>query len=301
VSALANPVELLSAPIGACSPKSYLGKIVLSGRDAETGILIPIKAHFDGSYSGVGSHDATHMALAGFAIGDALLDEFDRGWNAVLQDDRFRPSVDYLHMKQLRSDSKDSPYSKDKGWDNAKRERLVLDVVDYLAQQDKTRLHYFVCGVDCDAVRKRQAVKPFPSPVRICNHYCPHYILEWYGKDYPGVISSMNVFFDGNEPFAADFAKLRALQTSNRFEIYGNREIWQLMKSQTSLYSANEVPSLQAADLLAWGTLRQMKSPQSPFLKHIAVIVKRALSSSWARWNDSNLDEIKVPFLPEQK
>jgi hypothetical protein len=224
------------------------------------------------------------------------MDEFDRGWDAVLNDDRFRPRAPYLHMKDLRSNSRKSPYSKYLGWDYAKRVRLVSDLIDYLGEQDKERLHFFVCGVDNRAVLKRQAERPFPSAIRICNHYCPHYVLNWYAHSFPGLISSLNFFFDGDEPFRADFESLRTLQMSNQFEISGNREVWRLVKSEAALFSATKIPSMQAADLLAWGTLRQMKPPESSFLKDIAVTVKRALPSSWSRWDDSNLDEVKVPM-----
>ena len=278
--------------------KSYLGRIVLS-RPNDGALFIPVKAYFDGSHTGESDwKGGSHIALAGFAVGDALLAAFEDGWQAVLGDDRYRPRAPYLHMKELRSDSAKSPFSKRNGWDNTKRKRLVSDLLDYLNSLDRERTHYFVCGVDAGAVRRRQQQMAFPSAIRICTHYAPHYVLKWYGEKFPGLISSMHIFFDRDEPFEDDFKALRRKQTSNRFEIAGNKEIWELVKSETALSSkTKEGSALQAADLLAWATVRQMNPTGSPFLADVAVKAKRMVSSSWTRWNDSNLDEVidKVP------
>ena len=83
---------------------------------------------------------------------------------------------------------------------------------------------------------------------------------------------------------------LRRLQTGNRFEVTGNREAWQLIKSIT-ITDAISAPALQVADLLAWSTIRQRTNHQGVFLMGIAVAVKKIIRSSWTHINDSNAVE----------
>jgi hypothetical protein len=235
------------------------------------------------------------MALAGFAAGNEIMTEFESGWKAVLADSRWRPAAPYLHMNELRSESRKSPFSVANGWNGIRRKRLISDVVEYLETLDKARSRVFVCGVDVDAVKKREAsgIK-VASPVRFCTHFCPHYVMAWFAREYPGIVSEAHFYFDRSEPFFYDFHALRKTMESNLFEFSGNREAWQLVKSitETNMIGA---PALQVADLLAWGTVRQTLAPPTAFLKEIAVIVKRVIPSSWSRWDDSNLHEATVP------
>jgi hypothetical protein len=234
--------------------------------------------------------DCNVIALAAFAAGDGVMDAFERDYAIVLADDRCRPSAPYLHMKELRRQSSNSPFSTAKGWNNERRTRLVQDVLELLGSLDKTRSRLFVCSVEPQAIDRLRATDPtVPSPIRICTHYCPHYVTAWHAHDYPGIISDSHYFFDWNEPFEHDFKRLRRLQTRNRFEISGNKESWQLIKTITSMDSKSpEGAALQIADLLAWGTIRQRSDHRGEFLIGIAVAVKKIIPASWVHINDSN-------------
>lgn len=281
-------------------PKSQLGRIVLSRYD-EGAVLIPIKAHFDGSNSGAGWKKSRFVTVAGYAIDDDSLSVFEDGWGQVLRDDRRRPRAPYLHMKEIRNNQPGKPFSAANGWDDTKREILVSDLIDYMSSWDKTKNRYFSCGVDSEAVIKRQKLKPFPSAVRICTHFCCSYVMKWYIDNYPGLFTGIHAFFDNNEPFKGDFEKLRQLIVADRFETHTNRESWELVKTGTDAYSFVDYAGLQAADLLAWATLRQMEP--SGFLNGLAVRIKREEFTSWTIWNDSNLDDVldKVPMNRGQR
>lgn len=250
-----------------------------------------MKAYFDGSHKGPSWKNCDAMALAGFAAGDELMAAFERDYDAVIHDSTHRPATDYLHMKELRSNSRKSPFSAERGWNDERRTRLVTDVLELLESQDKARSHLFVCSVEPKSIDKLRAKGMIlPPAMRICAHYCPHLVTAWYAREYPGIISDSHYFFDWNEPFKADFEKVRKIQTGNRFEISGNRETWQLVKSITTT-DIKSAPALQIADLLAWGTIRQRTNTQDPFLIGIAVAVKRILPSSWLHVNETNAEE----------
>jgi hypothetical protein len=255
--------------------------------------LIALKSFFDGSRRGIKWTDCKIIALAGFAAGDDIMSAFESDYAVVLADDRHRPIAPYLHMKELRSQSGESPFSTDKGWNNERRTRLVQDVLELLESLDKTRSRLFVCSVDTEAIDRLRRTDPTtPSPIRICTHYCPHYVTAWYARDYPGIISDSHYFLDWNEPFEPDFKRLRRLQTSNRFEITGNKETWQLIKTITSMDSKSpEGAALQIADLLAWGTIRQRTDHRGDFLIGIAVAVKKIIPSSWLHVSETNAAE----------
>ena len=272
-------------------PQSILGRMLPCSRDHERGILISFKSYFDGSHQGPSWKNCDLIALAGFAAGDAVMASFERDYDIVLHDDRRRPSADYLHMKELRSNSGRSPFSDAKGWNNERRTRLVSDVVDLLGSQDKARSHLFLCSVEPRSLdRLRVKGANLPSPLRICTHYCPHWVMAWHAREYPGIMADSHYYFDFDEPFKADFEKIRKMQMSNRFETSGNRKTWELVKSITNAYM-KETPALQVSDMLAWGTQRQRLNHQGEFLMGIAVQIKKILPSSWLHVNETNAVE----------
>ena len=253
---------------------------------------MPVKAFFDGSHEEGGWKRSRYIALAGYALNDNDLRSFEDGWQQVLDDDRHRPRAPYLHMRELRSEDPMKPFTRAKGWDDAKRERLVADLIDYLASSDKSKNRYFSCGVNNSAVLRH--ARPFPSALRICTHYCCSYVMKWYIDNNPGLFTGIHAFFDESEPFKKDFDKLRKKVTSDRFEIAANKESWELVKTGTDVYRFQDYHALQAADLMAWATLRQMNP--TGFLNGLAVRIKKERFTSWSIWNETNLDEINLPF-----
>ncbi len=277
-------------------PKSALARMLSCLRAGS--VLIALKSYFDRSKRGPKWTHCDVIALAGFAAGDEVIAQFEKDYAAVLNDDRFRPCAPYLHMSKLRSQSGNSPFSAAKGWNDNRRTRLVNDVVDYLGTLDKSKSRLFVCSVEMAAIVRLRIQQPdTPTPIRICNHYVPHWVTAWHARDYPGLMTDSHFFFDWNEPFKRDFDRLRRrIQTSNPFEISGNRETWQLLKTITETNAQAETP-LQIADLLAWGTVRQHTNTQDPFLIGLAVAVKKILPSSWLHITDANAAEwcVNVP------
>jgi len=70
--------------------------------DKERGyVLISIESFFDGSYAGKDWLNGSFVTLAGLAPTDSIWREFDKGWAAILDDNRDRPKAPYLHMNEL--------------------------------------------------------------------------------------------------------------------------------------------------------------------------------------------------------
>jgi hypothetical protein len=109
-------------------------------------IHIAINSYFDGSHSGEGWHRARFITLAGFAIDDSLLEDFNHNWNAVLGDDSHRPVTQYLHLRELRK--REGAFGTDRGWTDELRGRLIIDLLQYLQTVDKKRCRMFTCSVD---------------------------------------------------------------------------------------------------------------------------------------------------------
>jgi hypothetical protein len=278
------------------SPKSVLGKMLPCARDAERGILIALKSYFDGSYSGQKWTKCNQIALGGFAADDKIMEQFESDWGPLLGDNRHRPAAPYLHMKELRSESRKSPFSSKYGWNDARRKYLVLDVVNYIRSLDKAKSRVFLSSVDVGAwLRKKRSGARIASPIRYCTHFCPHYAMAWFARDFPGVISEAHFFFDRNEPFFDDFRALRKHMENKKLEIAGIKETWQLIKSVTETDSL-KAPELQVADMLAWSQIRQYTAPKGSFLYDLAVTIKSLSQASWGHWDESNLDEARIPW-----
>ena len=67
-------------------------------------------------------------------------------------------------MRELRSESGESPFSTAKGWNDERRIRLVQDVLELLENLDKTRSRLFVCSVEPEAIDRLRA-KTLPCEV----------------------------------------------------------------------------------------------------------------------------------------
>ncbi|HTH41990.1 MAG TPA: hypothetical protein VL498_02445 [Terracidiphilus sp.] len=99
--------------------------------------MTALRAFFDGSHDGGGWTNGKHITLAGFAIDETLLPEFEARWNAVLADSSERPAAPYIHMRELRRHH-DGIFSNQAGWTDPKRGSLIAHL-----------LKGFRCGSNC--------------------------------------------------------------------------------------------------------------------------------------------------------
>ena len=230
------------------------------------------------------------MTLAGFAADDSIWSDFDNGWELVLKNDERRPSARYCHMKEAVHLEREFNFRS--GWDQKKVGFLVTDLLMYLQTIDKQRFRQFACTVDLVAWRKLKAEGYLlEDPIRICNDHCPYSVLAWYVTGYPGLIHSAHYFFDQGEPFEEPFEKKWAREKKNVFTASGIDMFWSVIKTVTSS-DMRQKAALQAADLLAWATNRNMSAgeQETPF-KYLEPIMKQIIPSSWIVWDERTLRE----------
>jgi hypothetical protein len=193
--------------------------------------MTALKAYFDGSHDGGGWMDGRYITLAGFALDETLLQNFETRWNTILADNSDRPVAPYIHMRELRRQH-DGVFSNEAGWTDEKRGNLIMHLLRFLQTIPKSRCQMFGCTLDLDDYRRLKAEgSPIAGPVQVCNHFCPQLALAWYIQHFPGLATELHYFFDQDEPFRHHFHSKWMRAKNNRLDATGNREAWQMIRT----------------------------------------------------------------------
>jgi hypothetical protein len=239
--------------------------------------------------------DSRFITLAGFAAEDDVWAEFDQGWEAALGATSRRPKAKYLHMRELNS--LEDEFSWRNGWNRTRTHRLIWDLLMYLQTMDKKRFHMFAATLDMQAYRNvTSAGLSLPHPIRICNDFSCDVAIAWYVREHPGIIHSAHYFFDPEEPFEDVFKNRCMAEQANYLDASGARESWLLIKSVTSILNSREKPAMQAADLLAWGSNRNLTSQEDRFGYHFHHIMKQVIPCHWAVIGEDMLRNYDPPL-----
>jgi hypothetical protein len=255
--------------------------------------MTALRAFFDGSHDGGGWTNGKHITLAGFAIDETLLPEFEARWNAVLADSSERPAAPYIHMRELRRHH-DGIFSNQAGWTDPKRGSLIAHLLMYLQTIPKTRCRMFGCTLDLDDYRRLKAEgSPIAGPLQVCNHFCPHLALAWYIRHFPGLATELHYLFDKDEPFRHPFQRKWLRAKNNHLDVTGNKEAWQLIRNIDSADS-HLTPGLQAADMLAWATTRRFRAREGDFMKHLHHMALQIIPSTTAYLRYDDLKKVVI-------
>jgi hypothetical protein len=101
---------------------------------------------------------------------DATWGKFENGWDAVLKSGPI--PVDHMHMAPAVHKRYRSPWCATKGWTDQLVWELVLKLVRFIDQFDKSDFLVFSCIVDLAAIHKlRSEGLQVPSEVFFCNKY----------------------------------------------------------------------------------------------------------------------------------
>jgi hypothetical protein len=240
--------------------------------------MAALRAYFDGSTNGGDWKTSKYITLAGFAIDDGLVPGFEAEWNRILNNGSARPAAPYLHMRELRLRA--GEFSNDFGWTDEKRGTLIADLLKYIQTLDKQRCRIFACTIDLnDHRRLKSEGSLIAGPIQICNHFCPQVVLAWYVQHFPDFATELNFFFDQGEQFMHFFNRKWLRTKRNRWDVTGNTEAWQLIKTVEATES-RQTPCLQVADLYAWGTIRRLCADEGDFMKHLSYIVQQIVPST---------------------
>jgi hypothetical protein len=277
------------------SVNSSLGQCIKSWIATRGHLLIALESYFDGSKDSGDWMASRNITLAGFAAEDDVWAEFDRGWEATLAATHRRPKAKYLHMRELNSLEGEFSWRND--WNRTRTHRLIWDLLMYLQTMDKKRFHMFAATLDMQAYRNLAAAGlSLPDPFRVCNDFSCDVALAWYVREYPGIIHGAHYFFDPGEPFEDVFRKRCLAEQANILDASGTRESWLLIKTITSILDSRDKPAMQAADLLAWASNRNLTSKEDRFGYYIHHHMKQIIPCHWAFIGEEMLRNYRPPL-----
>jgi hypothetical protein len=247
---------------------------------------MPLASYCDGSSDGTRTK---WLTLAGMMSDDNTWAVFDNGWNERLQ--ARVPAAAYMHAAEANGLIKE--FDKRKGWDHIKVSQLIWDLVIYLNSMDKEKFIQGACSVDLIAHQKLSAEKiDLPTPEELCVKHCPLVMLQWALIHYPGPVpaQSLSYFFDLDEPFEEIF-KAKWKKETEALIVSGHWfDVWNKVKSVTSV-RAKDSPPMQAADLLAWATTRELTGTDDRPWSSLLKIMKEVVPSFWTVLDEKNLRE----------
>jgi hypothetical protein len=223
-----------------------------------------MKCFFDGS-SATGTDGHTWLTLAGYIASDSFWNDFERGWKSEVLEKRL-PHAPYLHMKDLVPGNK--PYD---GWDQERRNRLVIDANLYLQALPKKAFCALVCSIDVSARDKlvEQGCKIESGP-QICGHWCIAQAFNWYYDTWLDRLEIAQVYFDQGEEFMHPFRQ-RWLRESKTQKVVISNTFWGGI-SEVEALDSKVTPALQASDFLAWAESRKLSSSTDRAQRHLARI-----------------------------
>jgi hypothetical protein len=230
-----------------------------------------MKCYFDGSQT-VLPNGHLWLTLAGYMGSDFFWEGFKWGWKTeVLEKDE--PHAPYLHATEIISGN-----GAFDGWDRERRNRLLLDAVQYLQSLPKKGFCAMVCGIDAtEAKALADEGYDIQSPYYICGHWCIMKAFTWYYDVRPEGLEPARIYFDQGEKFMHPFRQKweREMKTQKRVI---NNSFWGLIEDVSSL-DMRTTPPLQAADLIAWAESRQRSSVEERPWRNLAKMIEPVLPS----------------------
>ena len=159
----------------------------------------------------------------------------------------------------------------------------------YMQNVDKKKFHMFAVTLDMDAYRKVTAEGIIlPSGRQIVAEVCAYIVLGWYCICFPGLISEAHYFFDADEPFEEIVKSRWNKERNNLLNADGMREAWQMIRTVANK-EMKLVPGLQAADMLAWGSNRNLTAEDGEVGKYYHYIMKQVIANHWTFIDENRL------------
>jgi hypothetical protein len=219
-------------------------------------LLVAMKCYFDGS-EGTDTSGDTWLTLAGFAATDKSWGGFEGTWNTMLRE-RY-PIAPYVHMWQIISGT--DPFERVNGWTKGRVVSLVSDAVELLKNRDS--LHAFSCRVNISA---RQRIidegHSVYEPARLCAEMCHSLSRRW---SLTKKLELVWLFFDRGESFIKPLKDqwLANRTPPNKLATDPEKRVWDLIANIVD-DDTEHTPGLQAADMVAWATSRDLAKKLEP-------------------------------------
>jgi hypothetical protein len=237
------------------------------------------------------------MALAAFAGTDDIWAEFEGKWDDILHS--HVPRAEYIHMKELHPRMKGFDWKL--GWTEKNTWELVFKCLMYMQHLDKQRFRMFYCAIDLEAWRKLKAeTYQLPDPIELCNTFCSEMVMRWYLVRYPDVLNPMSAaihyFFDKDEAFKQPFEDKWNHETRNIDATKGDWSIWSMVKEVASV-KMQDVPGIQAADILAWSINRENTAKGDVPGRLLSEIMRTVIPSGHIVWDETKMREKFSPLI----
>lgn len=261
-------------------PCSNFGQSVGPWTKGRGQFFIALESYFDGSKDGGRWENSRYITLAAFAADDSIWAQFNDGWQVTLDDDHQRPKAAYCHMRELK-DPDSNEFNWRLGWNKHKSGLFVGELMMYMQKMDKQRFHMFAVTLDMEAYKRVKEEGVFLSePSCIVADLSAFMVLAWYTTYYPGIICDAHYFFDADEPFEEIVKNRWNAERNNILDITAMRESWQVIKTVASK-EMKKTPGLQAADLLAWASNRNLVADEGEFGKYYQNFLKEIVACHW--------------------
>ena len=165
-------------------PDKLAGGAVAVIDDPRRNRQLPLKLYLDGSLT-----DGVVMTLGSVVADESVWSELEPAWDEVLR----KHGVRYSHMKELTGGIEQFT-----DWTRKQRVAFLGDLVGVLERYGPSdRIRQYACWVDLRAHGKWKRIRNHPSPERLCARV----LFPTFIKDYPGIIDTIDVWFDQNERF----------------------------------------------------------------------------------------------------
>lgn len=221
-------------------------------------LLIAMKCYFDGS-EGTDPKGDTWLTLAGVAAPDKSWEYFDSTWNRMLRE-RY-PIAPYIHMWQIISAT--DPFERVNGWSRNKVFELISDALEVIRTREN--LLPFSCRVNLSARKRIMAEgRRVEDPPTLCARMVCAFSMQWQ-LDRKRLLEQVYLFFDRGEAFIKPLKDEWLAKRTPPWTLATDpgKRIWDLI-SNIQDADMELTPALQAADMVAWATSRDLANKLEP-------------------------------------
>jgi hypothetical protein len=238
---------------------------------------------FDGS----GKEDdpgTRFVTLAGFAAEQDAWDFFNAEWDRVLKGYGQRRSAQYMHM--IEAIFKTGEFE---GWTDDEVAILITQLATIPSMVSSIhRIQGIRFSIDASAYKRfaPQGVQPIPENLAIGSF---QRLFLWY-KDSPrAILEPMVILFDRGEPYL----NVMMQRWNRRKSLRGKKPLWDLIKSIGAVEMQN-VPGVQAADMLAWSYNRIRTRGNSDWAGQIAQRVLNLMPHLYNEVEEIHMREVRL-------
>lgn len=225
-----------------------------------------LKAYFDGSGKSHNKNE-TILTLAGLVSSDAAWPDFEREWRQMLG----WYGLKAFHATDAMSDSRAF-----RGWGEEKVKTLVRQLLTIISKFYGRKVYFKSCTIKlADYRRAKQEIPNLYKAEVMCVDFCVGTGLPPDDSDPGKEFSDVSLYFDMNEDFLKTIYPIWSKMRKRKREFTWAHQVKVILP-----VPSEEIPGIQAADLLAWivaGHYRKNEKAENfyPYTKDILIGMHR--------------------------